>query len=65
MLNLRLDEGLNEDKVFERFGHSITKEIYDKAQIFIQNGYMTKRHKGLTLTRKGFLMSNTILSEIL
>ena len=65
MLNLRLVEGLNEDKVLERFGHNIPKEIYDKAQIFIDNGYMTKCHKGLALTRKGFLMSNTILSEIL
>ena len=65
MLNLRLVEGLNEDKVFARFGHSIPKKIYDKSQIFIDNGYMTKCHNGLALTRKGFLMSNTILSEIL
>ncbi len=65
MLNLRLVEGLNEDKVFERFGHSIPKEIYAKSKIFIDNGYMTKSDNGIALTRKGFLMSNTILSEIL
>lgn len=65
MLNLRLVEGLNEDKVFERFGHNIPKEIYDKSKIFIDNGYMIKNENGLALTRKGFLMSNTILSEIL
>ena len=65
MLNLRLVEGLNEDKVLKRFGHNIPKEIYDKSQIFIDNGYMTKKQNGLALTRKGFLMSNTILSEIL
>ncbi len=65
MLNLRLVEGLNEDKVFERFGHSIPKEIYAKSKIFIQNGYMTKTENGIALSRKGFLMSNTILSEIL
>ena len=65
MLNLRLVEGLNEDKVFERFGHNIPKEIYKKSQIFIQNGYMTKTENGLALTRNGFLLSNSILSEIL
>ncbi len=65
MLNLRLVEGLNEEKVFERFGHNIPKEIYDKSQIFIDNGYMKKNENGLALTRKGFLLSNSILSEIL
>lgn len=65
MLNLRLTEGLNENKVFERFGHNIPKEIYEKSQIFIDNGYITKSENGLALTRKGFLMSNYILSEIL
>ena len=65
MLNLRLVEGLNENKVFKRFGHSIPKEIYEKSQIFIDNGYMRKNENGLALTRKGFLMSNTILAKIL
>jgi oxygen-independent coproporphyrinogen-3 oxidase len=65
MLNLRLVEGLNETRGFERFGHNIPNEIYEKSQIFIDNGYMTKTENGLALTRKGFLLSNSILSEIL
>ena len=65
MLNLRLVEGLNENKVFERFGHNIPKEIYEKSQIFIDNGYMISTENGLALTRNGFLMSNSILAEIL
>lgn len=65
MLNLRLVEGLNEDKVFERFGHNIPKEIYEKSKIFIDNGYMISTENGLALTRNGFLMSNSILAEIL
>lgn len=65
MLNLRLVEGLNEDKVLERFGHKVPKEIHEKSKIFIDNGYMIQNENGLALTRKGFLMSNTILSEIL
>lgn len=65
MLNLRLVEGLNENKVLERFGHKIPQALYKKSQIFIDNEYMTENNNGLSLTRKGFLMSNTILSEIL
>ena len=65
MLNLRLVEGLQESKIFERFGHSIPKSIYEKSQIFIDNGYMVNENKTLKLTRKGFLLSNSILSEIL
>ena len=65
MLGLRLTEGLNEDKVFEKFGHLIPNEIYEKSKIFIDNGYMTKTENGIALTRKGFLMSNSILAEIL
>ena len=65
MLNLRLVEGLNENKVFERFGHNIPKEIYEKSKIFIDNEYMLKNENGLALTRNGFLMSNSILAEIL
>ncbi len=65
MLNLRLVEGLDENKVLDKFGHNIPKEIYEKSEIFIKNGYMTKTENGIALTRNGFLMSNTILSEIL
>lgn len=65
MLALRLVEGLNENKVFERFGHKVPNEIYEKSKIFIENGYMTANENGLSLTRKGFLMSNSILAEIL
>ncbi len=65
MLNLRLCEGLQNQKVLERFGHDIPNEIYEKSKIFIDNGHMISTENGLALTRKGFLMSNTILSGIL
>ena len=41
------------------------KQIYENSKVFIDNGYMTKTENGIALTRKGFLMSNAILSEIL
>ncbi len=65
MLNLRLCEGLQNQRVIDRFGHSIPNEIYEKSKIFVRNGFMIADDNKLALTRKGFLMSNTILSSIL
>ncbi len=65
MLNLRLTEGLQNSKVIEKFGHDIPNGIYEKSKVFIDNGFMTADENKISLTRKGFLMSNTILSTIL
>lgn len=65
MLALRLTEGLQGNKVFERFGHKIPHSIYEKSKIFIDNGYMSVNENSLKLTRKGFLLSNSILASIL
>lgn len=65
MLALRLTEGLRESKVQARFGHKIPDEMHKKAQIFVQGGYMTADEDHIALTRKGFLLSNAILAEIL
>ena len=65
MLVLRLVEGLDENKVFEKFGYNIPNELYEKSKIFIDNGYMTNEDNTLKLTRKGFLLSNSILAKIL
>lgn len=65
MLALRLTEGICEDKVLKRFGHSVPKELYENSRFFVRNGYMLADKKGLRLTRNGFLLSNTVLAEIL
>lgn len=65
MLALRLTEGLRESRVLARFGHKIPDEMHKKAQIFVQGGYMTADEEHIALTRKGFLLSNAILAEIL
>ena len=65
MLALRLTEGLCESKVLETFGHKIPDEMREKSGIFVSNGYMESDENGLRLTRKGFLLSNSILAEIL
>ncbi len=65
MLALRLSEGLRETAVQERFGHGIPNELYEKAAPLAAHGLVTVTEDGLALTRKGFLVSNSILASIL
>lgn len=65
MLALRLTEGLRESRVLARFGHKIPDEMHKKAQIFVKSGYMAADEEHIALTRKGFLLSNAILAELL
>ncbi|MGN0520465.1 MAG: radical SAM family heme chaperone HemW [Candidatus Fimenecus sp.] len=65
MLALRLTEGLRESRVQARFAYKIPDEMREKAQIFVRNGYMIADKDHIALTRKGFLLSNAILAEIL
>ncbi|MEG2396796.1 MAG: radical SAM family heme chaperone HemW [Oscillospiraceae bacterium] len=65
MLSLRLKEGLTEKKTFDRFLYKIPKEIYEKANIYEKNGYLTSDANGIYLTEKGFLISNSIISDLI
>lgn len=65
MLNLRLTEGLLNSETEKRFGHKIPDELIKKSSVFAHNGFMESDETGLRLTKKGFLLSNSILAEIL
>lgn len=65
MLALRLTEGLREDKTLRRFGHPIPAELLEKAKPFVSHGLMEADESGLKFTRNGFLLSNSVLAEIL
>lgn len=65
MLRLRLTEGLLQSETERRFGHKIPEEMIKKSAFFANNGLMESDETGIRLTRNGFLISNTILSEIL
>lgn len=65
MLRLRLSAGLLNSETKKRFGHSIPDEIIKKSAFFADNGFMELSSDGLRLTKKGFLLSNSILAEIL
>lgn len=65
MLALRLREGLRESAVQARFGHGIPKEMRQKAGTLTAHGLIEADCTGIRLTRQGFLLSNSILAEIL
>lgn len=65
MLRLRLCDGLLNSEAEKRFGHKIPEEIIKKSAFFADNGLMKINEKGICLTRNGFLLSNSILAEIL
>lgn len=65
MLRLRLTEGLLQNDTEKRFGHKIPEEMIKKSAFFADNGLIEINEKGICLTRNGFLLSNSILAEIL
>ena len=65
MLSLRLASGLNFNEYIEKFKKPISNQIIDKAKHFEKHGLCTVSNKGISLTAKGMLVSNTIISEFL
>lgn len=65
MLRLRLTEGLQNSLVRERFGFDIPQAMFDKAGLFAKNGLAVTDGESISLTPKGFLVSNSIIAKLL
>lgn len=65
MLALRLSEGLIFSKACERFGKVPEEQLIKKAQALEKQGLVRTHSDGISLTRKGFLLSNTVISKLL
>lgn len=65
MLALRLKEGFVFSDFSRRFQKPVAPRILQKIRIYAQAGYMELDNKHACFTPKGFLVSNTILSDIL
>lgn len=65
MLRLRLCEGLNNKEVNQKYGFNIPHEMIEKSEKFIKHSLMDYDGETLRLTKNGFLLSNSILAEIL
>ena len=65
MLRLRLAEGLDLGKYKEAFGDYPRKDFLNKVESFCKTGLMIREGDKITLTSKGFLVSNSIISELI
>lgn len=65
MLRLRLSSGLRLSELKARFGESCVNEIIKKAPFLKKNGLVSFDGESLSLTEKGFLVSNSIIAELI
>lgn len=65
MLRLRLSDGLVEKEVIKRFGFPIPEKMKEAAKRLCGMGVVIYDLKGIRITRKGFLLSNSVISELL
>ena len=65
MLSLRLSEGFSKEKFKARFGRNTDEEIFRKAELFQKNGLLKITDDCISLTPEGFLLSNTIIGNLL
>ncbi len=65
MLRMRLTEGLNSEKFKKKFGKNIPKIYFERAEKYSRAGFLKCDETGIRLTKKGFLLSNRVIGEIL
>lgn len=65
MLKLRLKDGITNKEIKERYGYAIPNEMYEKSEGLSKNGLVECDEKGIRLTRNGFLLSNTVISQLI
>ena len=64
MLSMRLCKGLSSGAFAERFGRDPT-EYLDRLRTYLPGGFVHPTADGFAFTSEGFLVSNSILSEVL
>lgn len=65
MLALRLTEGLLFDAYEKRFGQTVSEKMLFAAKRLVDQGFVRLTPSSLSLTVKGFLVSNSVISYLL
>lgn len=65
MLKLRLTSGLNTEEYKKVFKEELSKDFFDKIKLYERNGYLEIYDNIIRFTPGGFLVSNSILSELI
>ncbi len=65
MLHLRLKEGLNLNELASIYGDESTKSIIEKTSLLKEQGFINFENNSISLTEKGFLLSNSVIGELI
>ncbi|MBO4339330.1 MAG: radical SAM family heme chaperone HemW [Clostridia bacterium] len=65
MLKLRLAQGINFDEFEKRFSHPFDEKKKEKARLLKEKGLVNIDESGVSLTRNGFLLSNSVICELI
>ncbi|NMP36853.1 MAG: radical SAM family heme chaperone HemW [Clostridiales bacterium] len=65
MLRLRLKDGLTYEGFRKHFGHELPARISEKSQSKVYRGLVEADTVRIALTRKGFLVSNAIIGDLI
>ena len=65
MLRLRLKSGIDPNEYQALFGKDLSHEFMDKCRLFEKADFLTIDDKKISLTNKGMLLSNSIITELL
>ncbi len=65
MLRLRLNQGLDLNELESKFGEAPVKRITKKAPFLKEQGLIDYENNTISLTEKGFLLSNAVISEFI
>ena len=65
MLKMRLCEGINLNDFQMQFGISLSQGFFKKLELFKNAGLVSKNDSQIHLTKKGFLVSNSVISGLL
>ena len=65
MLRMRLAEGISLVDLAGRFGRTSAERIQTSLEKYVSGGFVRETDARLAFTPQGFLVSNTILSDVL
>lgn len=65
MLRLRLKDGLSYKDFYERYKKEVPESIKNKASFYNEKGLCQVTEEKISLTTEGFLLSNSIIAELL
>lgn len=65
IMRLRLTEGLREYDYYSRFNKPIPRRYYENCILYKKSGFLNYDKNGIRFTRKGFLVSNSLITNIM